>query len=251
MSEQLPTNRIFERLYTNKNKAIAAGLSAIALAGIMSPEARTETSKQQEATKVERTENGWQDIKVRDELLRKLSEGKLPNKVLSIAITFSVLGLKEKLAYIAPKKGVPDTGLSTATIKERGYFLGRDPRYLHYAGADWLIFTHQAARDSAPNAESRKKNYGVAKDYPATVFLNVDYLPKGTKIWTGKEYGLTGRIIPAEVTERGDVVGKNANDILDPGTVQFLTHTNDKAAADNLIKAMGLKQTNMNLKGLK
>lgn len=237
---------MLEKFTPNTNRRIATGLSALALTAVMGSEVNAQPSRGESSNTTEQLEADPR-IKLREKVVRMMYEGKLPNKCLDVVLTFSSYGRNTK-TYNAAPVGPPD-GIDSVAMGERQYYMGTAPRYLHYNGDDWLVFTHNMELQAQPNYNPVRG----AADIPwSTLFMNVENLPKDAKIWVnpnGKEEKIDGKLHPAKINKTNATI--TCKDV-PVGNVQDLFRMNTREPIDQYVKFRKLRTISpAKIRGLK
>jgi hypothetical protein len=156
-------------------------------------------------------------VRSKEILLKKLAENEVPNRVLNIAVTFSIDPDKPSFYYTPYDLDRPNTKLPAYHGERRRHWFGQYPRYIHSHGEDWLAFV-----DTLPHNEEpfRDPVFGPARDTQNTLFLKASDMPDDTRIFTFSRSGIgpAKRVLPARVDKRDNIMVKglpmNASEIM-------------------------------------
>ena len=168
-----------------------------------------------------------------------LAHGKLPNRILDVVVTFSTPGYD---FFTAPAGRIPDANLTPGV--KRSYFIGRQPRFIRYNHANWLLFDDMMSRQNDPGANVDSIT-GHANDDFYKIFMRTDRLPKDFKVYTGRSE-FSGHLLKAHIDAHQNVVAKGVG----PNEAEVLMHFPSPAQSNELVVGMHLHQAHVNLQGL-
>ena len=183
--------------FRSPNERLAVVMSALALAGGLVGESRAQSEQAGAAAGIETVELE-PDTKDKEKLLNDLASGKIPNRVLNLAVTFSVKRGDYSEFYSAPttrKRG--NVLLYAGKPAPRTFWIGQYPRYVHTKGEDWLMFDHTQGRVDRNSVSAE----GPAIDMGSTYFLKASDMPDDTKIFSFSRGPINPakRVLPAKV----------------------------------------------------
>jgi hypothetical protein len=228
-----------ERLFSNKR--IATGMAVLALAGALAEAAPAKPAGASDRAKIEATKSPetFPLIELRKKVINMLAHNKLPNRILDVAVTFSTTGYD---FFTAPIGKIPDAN-QTPGVK-RSYFIGRQPRFIEYNHANWLIFDDVQSRQMDPGANV-DPTHGTANDEYYKIFIRADRLPKDFKMYTAPGE-FSGHLLKAHIDAHDNLLAKGVG----PNEAEILMHYPSAAQPTELVKGIHLHQTHINLQDL-
>lgn len=179
------------------NQKFAVIMSAIALAGGLAGEARAHSDRAGGAEAIEAVELD-PVVRAKKDILEGLKSGRIPNKVLNLAITFSVKKGDKEFYYGPSNRKQGDSLLDVNNQAPRVFWFGQYPRYVHTKGEDWLIFDHTMGRKSQIHYNHEE---GPAMDMGYTFFMKASDMPDDTRIFSFSRGPIPPgkRVLPARI----------------------------------------------------
>lgn len=188
------------------NSRLAAVAAALAIGAGISGDAEAKSSDGFSPLGIEAVESP-PIFRSKQILLEKLAKNEIPNRVLNIAITFSINPDKPSFYYAPSNDKQPRTTLGAYKGVKRKYWIGQYPRYIRSHGEDWLAFLDIDNHRADPLYDPL---FGPAKDTQNTLFLKASDMPDDTRILSFSRSGISParRVLPARVDKKDNIVVK-------------------------------------------
>lgn len=237
---------MFEGIRTPNRKTVA-GMAALAIAAGMAGGAKAHPNQINRGAAIETVKEKDPFVKYKEDILENMATGKMPFRVLNLAVSFSIGKNEHYFRYTPKLKKYGDIySWGGDPNAKRIYWVGEYPGYIKVNGEDYLIFVDYDAHKSVPWYSNSQ---GAARDTSNTLFMKASDMPKDTKIYSLKNGGLSPNIhsVPAHVDKSNYVIANG----VPFGEPEIMLGFTDKRQADQIVKNLFSPSSIHSLENLK